>query len=82
MTVNDKIKTVNNKIDQNNAQCNLEIQIAKIFLLSSGNVGKNEFLTDEDEDVLAEIVLLEKASRMKRFEYSPLSSELKNKVTL
>ena len=65
MTVNDKIKTINNKIDQNNTQCNLEIQTAKIFLLSSGNVDKNEFLTDEDEDVLAEIVLLEKASTMK-----------------
>ena len=43
--------------------------------LSSGNVGKYEFLTSEY--VLPEKGLLEKAATIKRFEYSPLCSELK-----
>ena len=50
-------------------------QTAKILALSSGNVGKYEFLTSEY--VLPEKGLLEKAATIKRFEYSPLCSELK-----
>ena len=45
MTVNEKIKIVNNKIEQTKAQYNLDRQTAKILALSSGNVGKYEFLT-------------------------------------
>ena len=45
MTFNEKIKTNNNKIEQNKAQYILDRQTAKISALSSGNVGKNEFLT-------------------------------------
>ena len=43
--VNEKIKTVDDKIEQNKAWYNLEKQTAKISVLSSGNVGKYEFLT-------------------------------------
>ena len=39
MTINEKIKTINNKIEQNKAQYNLDKQTAKILALSLGNVG-------------------------------------------
>ena len=71
----EKIKTVDNKIDQNNDRYDLDRQTVKITALSSGNVSKYEFLTGKD--VLAEKNLLEKAAAMKRFEYSLLGKELK-----
>ena len=43
--------------------------------LSSGNVCEYDFLTSEF--VLPEKDLLEKAATIKRFDYSPLGSELK-----
>ena len=46
--------------------------------LSSGNFGKYEFLTDKK--VLSEKAFLEKATTMKRFEYSPLGSELQKQT--
>ena len=49
--------------------------MAKISALSTGNVEKYYFLTGKD--VLLEKGLLEKAATIKRFEYSPLGSELK-----
>ena len=78
MTDSEKIKTINKKIEQNKAQYDLDRQTAKISALSSGNVSKYEFLTSED--VLPEKKLLEKAARIKRFEYSPLGSELKKQT--
>ena len=36
--VSKKIKTIDNKIEQNKAQYNLDRQTAKISVLSSGNV--------------------------------------------
>ena len=42
MTVSEKIKTINSKIEQNKAQKNLDRQTGKILALSSGNVGKYE----------------------------------------
>ena len=78
MTVNKKIKTIQNnlnKIKQTKAQYNLDIYSAKISALPSQNASKYDFLTGED--VLPEKKLLEKATAIKRFEYSPLSSELK-----
>ena len=45
MSVIDKIKPINNKIEQNKVQCDLDRQTAKISALSSGNVSKYEFLT-------------------------------------
>ena len=48
MIISEKIKAINNKIDQNKAHYNLDKQSAKISDLSSGNVGKYEFLTGKD----------------------------------
>ena len=45
MTITEKIKTIDNKIGQNKTQYSLERQTASISALSSGNVGKYEFLT-------------------------------------
>ena len=70
MSISGKIKAINIKIEQNNAQYDLDRQTAKISALSSGNVSKYEFLTGKD--VWPENDLLEKAAIMKRFEYFPL----------
>ena len=75
MTVNEKIGTINNKMEQNKAQYNLDRQTAKISALSSGNVSKYEFLTGKN--ILPEKGVLEKAATMKRFEYSPSGKEIK-----
>ena len=48
MSINEKIKAINNKIEKNKAQYNLDRQTAKIPALSSGNVSKYEFLTGKD----------------------------------
>ena len=48
MSISEKIKTINNKIDKNKAQYNLDIQTAQISTLSSGYVSKYEILTGED----------------------------------
>ena len=45
MTVNKQSKTINNKIEKSKAQYDLDRQIAKILVLSLGNIGKYEFLT-------------------------------------
>ena len=49
-----------NKVEQNKGQYDLDRQTAKISDLSSGNVGKYEFLTYEN--LLPEIGLLERYS--------------------
>ena len=48
MAINEEIKTMDNKIEQNKAQCNLDSQTAKFKALSAGNVSKYEFLTSKD----------------------------------
>ena len=48
MSISEKIKAINNKIDQNKAQYDLERQTPEISALSSGNVSKYEFLTSKD----------------------------------
>ena len=45
MSISDKTKTVDNKIEQNKAQCNLDRQTGKLVTLSSENVSKYVFLT-------------------------------------
>ena len=80
MTITEKIKTIDKKIEQNIAQYDLDRQTAKVLVLSSGNVTKYEFLTSKD--VLAEKYLLQKAATMKRFEYSPLDKELKAQIDI
>ena len=48
MPVNKKIETVNNKIKQNKSQYDFYRHTAQVSGLSSGNVGKYEFLMSED----------------------------------
>ena len=80
MSISEKIKTIDNEIEQNKAQYVLDRQTAKISALSSGNFSKYEFLTGKD--VLPEKDLLEKAAAMKRFKYSPLGKELKKQTSV
>ena len=40
MTVSEKIKIIDDKIEQNKAQYSLDKQTAKILAFSSGNIGK------------------------------------------
>ena len=75
---NKKIKTIDNKIDQNKVQYNFGKKTAKISALSSRNFSKYEFLIGED--VLPEKGLLEKAATIKKFENLPSGSELKKQI--
>ena len=45
MSISEKIRTIDNKIEQNKAQYDLDRQTAKILALSSGNNSKCELLT-------------------------------------
>ena len=45
MTITKKIKTFDNKIEQDNAQYNFDRQTAKTSALLSGNVSRYEFLS-------------------------------------
>ena len=74
------INAIDNKIELNKSQYDLKEQIAKILALSSGNVSKHWFLTGKA--VFPEKELLEKASTIKRFENSPLGSELKKQTDI
>ena len=80
MYVSEKIKTIDNKIKQNNAPYILVRKTANISALSSGNVNKYEFLTGKD--IIPEKYLLEKAATVKRFEYSSLDKELKSQTDI
>ena len=79
MSISEKIKAINQKIQQNKTQYSLDRQTDKIFDLSSGNVSKYEFLTGKD--FLPEKCLLEKAATLKKYEYSPLGKEIKGKTS-
>ena len=68
MTVSEKIKTTDDKIEQSKAQYNSDTQTANISALSLENGSRYEFLTSED--VLLEKELSEKAATVKRFENS------------
>ena len=48
MSISEKIKAINNKIEQNKAEYNLDRQTAKISALSSWKASKYEFLTGKD----------------------------------
>ena len=80
MTVSDEIKTIHNKLEKIKAKFELDRQTANILALSSGNVGKYKFLTDED--VLPEKYLLEKAATVKNLEYLSLGYELKKQTDI
>ena len=75
-----KLKQSFKKWSKKNAQCNLGRQTADIFVLSLGNVSKSEFLIGKD--VLPVKNLLEKAARMKRFQYSPLGKDVKGQTDI
>lgn len=49
MTVNEKIRTIDGKIEQNRAWYNLYKQTAKMSGLSSGNAYKYDVLASEDD---------------------------------
>ena len=53
MSISEKIKTTDNKVEQIKTQFNLDKQTAKAFALSSVNASKYEFLIGKD-------ILLEK----------------------
>ena len=63
MSISEKIKAINNKIEQNKLQYNLDRQTARISAFLSGNVSKYEFLTSKD--VSQEKSLLEKLLQQK-----------------
>ena len=81
MTVAEKMKTIDNKTEQTKAQHDLHRQTAKISALSSGNVSKYGFLTDKDV-LPPKKSLLGKPATIKRFEYSPLCSEVRKKISV
>ena len=66
MTINEQIKILDNKIRSNQAQYDLDRQNAKISALSSGELGKYEYLTGEDFGYKPDVVQKAKS------EYSPL----------
>ena len=79
MSVNEKIKTIDNKIQQDKAQYDLDRQISRIPTLSE-NVTEYKFLTDKD--VLPEKDLLDKAATMKRSEYLLFGKELRSQTDI
>ena len=80
MTVSEKTKLINNKMEQNKAQDNLNGETAKISALSSGNASKYEFLFGKD--VLPKKDLFEKAANMKKIKYSHWVKESKAETDL
>ena len=48
MSIGEKIKAINNKIEQSKVQYTLDKQTAKTSALSSRNVSKYKFLTGKD----------------------------------
>ena len=70
MIITDKIKILNKKIMQNEAQYDLDRKAAKISALSSNNLDKYEYLTGEDLGLKPSTV------EQAKFEYSPLSKFL------
>ena len=80
MSIIEKIKTTDTRIERNKAQYNLDGQTAKIHALSSGNVSKYEFLTGKD--VFPEEDLLEKAATVNRFKYSLLGKDLNKQASV
>ena len=80
MTISKKIKTIENKIKQNKAQYDLDRPTPKTSTLSSRYVNKCKFLNNQD--VLPEKDLLEKAAIIKRFEYFLLENKLEAQTSI
>ena len=66
MTVTDKLKIIDNKIKANQAQYDLDKLAAKISALSSGELRKYEYQTDEDLGYQPSVL------EQKKIDYSPL----------
>ena len=66
MTIADQIKILNKKIMQNEAQYDLDRKATKISALSSNNLDKYEYLTDEHLGLKPSTV------EQAKFDYSPL----------
>ena len=66
MTLTNEVEILDDKITANQAQYDLDRESAKISTLSSGELGKYEYLTGEDLGYKPGVA--EKA----KFEYSPL----------
>ena len=64
MKLTEQVKILYDKIKANKAHYNLDREAAKISALSSGELEKYEYLTDED--------LAYKPDVIQKFEYSPL----------
>ena len=64
MTVSEKIKIIDNKMEQNKAQYDLDTQTARILASSSGNLEKYQFLTGKnvllEKDQLEKVQCVEK----------------------
>ena len=75
MTVKDQLKILDNKIRQNPADYNLYRKNTKISALSSGKLGKHEYLTGEDLGHRPDP--MQKA----KFEYSPLGQMFNKMLT-
>ena len=82
MTINEKIKTISNKTEQNKAQYDLGRQTAKISALSPGIISNTNVAWMIGKDVLTEKDLLEKAVAIKRFEYYSLGKELEKQTSV
>ena len=76
MTVGEKIKTIDNKIEQNKTQFYLDRKTAAISVVYNQ---EHEFLTSKD--VLPKKHLLEKTTTTKIFQYSPLGNELRKQTS-
>ena len=67
MTITNQIKILNRKIMQNKAQYDLDRKAAEIFVFSSNNLDKYEYLTSEDLSLKPSTV------DQAKFEYSLLA---------
>ena len=74
MTVSEKTTTTDNKIEENKAQYDLDDKLPRFQFYHQEEQVKLNF---DQQDVLPEEELLQKAATIKRFEYSPLGSQLK-----
>ena len=72
MTLTNEVEILDDKIIANQAQYDLDREAAKISALSSGELGKYEYLTGEDLGYKPGVA--EKA----KFEYSPLGKVFNN----
>ena len=66
MTITDQIKILDRKIVKNKSQYDLDRKTARIYALSSNNLDKYEYLTDEH------LGLKPSTIEQTKFEYSPL----------